>query len=427
MGGAGLWQNALQSFPQTLGRSFNAAQIGALSRLLSQTSASPSLINPKAASAANWRRISAAVKGLARKTVSRSRAAVAARSLRGSDGESLSRNLADLASLGQAVSGVRLRSIGRLRKSIDALVKKQAAAERAAVARQSRPNFDGGGALPALDFSADAGEIAQLRAGPPQSALDAQARGFAAYRSGAAVRESFRGPVEAVPNDIIEPLAPEAVQSYSGPKPLPAPRVVQSAMETVSDSLSHFITHSYPGVPGADPIQAVADFVNRYTKDASIPNSQKYLILKYYEINDPRLFAAIQAAVKARIKITIITDLNEYLIGKFGPKVNSTWDFEHASYKKSNGGIFLRKLRALGFAYKTGSGRLAILSGVPLFNPKNDRENPIMHDKVAVALGIGVPVAESVAAKVEAAVGSEVAVALGVGVVSCRKTGPRML
>ncbi|HVA67496.1 MAG TPA: hypothetical protein VNK24_11335 [Elusimicrobiota bacterium] len=393
--GIGSWQNTLQEFPQVLGQNFDAARIGALARILGQAGAPRNILSPKATPSQNWRRVSAAVERVSRQTLSRAGAAVASGSLRGKDGENLSRTLADLASLGRTVSGLSPRAAGKLQKSLNALVRKENAAAKAAVSRQTNPNFDGSGDLPEIAFRADAGEIAQLRAGPPAGLPDLETADISAGGSargvGAGSREAFRGPVSSVPQNLAEPLAAETAaapkKSYSGPKPLPAPRLVQSKMETVGDALVHAVTHSYPGKPGADPILAVVDFVNRYVKDKSLPNSEKHLILKYYEMNDSRLYAAIAAAAKARIKVTLITDLNEYLVGQFGKGVHSTWDFERAPYKKSLGGAFLRKLRALGFTYNLNKGRLTVLSGVPLFDPKVDRENPIMHDKVAVALG----------------------------------------
>ena len=394
--GIGSWQNTLQEFPQVLGQNFDAAQIGALSRILSQAGAPQQILGLKAAPSRNWKRISAAIGRVSDRTVSRARAAVASGSLRGQDGENLNRTLADLASLGRTVSGLRPQAAGKPQKSLNVLIRKENAAAKAGVARQENPNFDGSDDLPEVAFRADAGEIAQLRAGPPAGLLDPETADIDAAgvaQIGAGSKEAFRGPVSLVPQNLAEPLAAETAaaskKSYSGPKPMLAPRIVQSKMETVGDSLVHAVTHSYPGKPGADPILAVVDFVNRYVKDKSLPNSEKHLILKYYEMNDSRLYAAIASAAKARIKITLITDLNEYLIGQFGKGVHSTWDFEHASYKKSLGGKFLRKLRALGFTYNLNKGRLTVLSGVPLFDPKLDRENPIMHDKVAVALGPG--------------------------------------
>ncbi|HVC09943.1 MAG TPA: hypothetical protein VNH15_08405 [Elusimicrobiota bacterium] len=396
--GVGAWQSALRNVPQILGQSLDASQIGALSRILGQAGAPQNILNPKATPSRNWKRISAAVERVSRQTLSQARAAVAAGSLRGKDGETLSRTLADLSSLGRVVSGLRPQAAGKLRKSLNALIRRENAAAQAAVSRQANPNFDGSGDLSEVAFRADAGEIAQLRAGPPAGLLDLEpadisaegpARGAGTDSAGS--RGTFRGPVSLVPQDLAEPLTPAAsaapAKNYSGPKPLPAPHLLQSKMETVGDALVHAVTHSYPGKPGADPILAVVDFVNRYAKDKSLPNSEKHLILKYYEMNDARLYAAIAAAAKARIKITLITDLNEYLVGQFGKGVHSTWDFEHASYKKSLGGAFLRKLRTLGFTYNLNKGRLTVLSGVPLFDPKVDRENPIMHDKVAVAAG----------------------------------------
>ncbi|MHB2026009.1 MAG: phospholipase D-like domain-containing protein [Elusimicrobiota bacterium] len=420
-GAAGVpaWQNFLAGSPQVFSGNLNAAQIGPLSRILSQSPAlSPADFTPSAAKpGSNWKRVSNAVL-----SVSRAAAIQAGRMLgqnatlsaaaasgapemaaRVAAARELSRRLKDLSALERSIPALKRQPLTRLKEGIDSFIQRNTSAKGRIFAH---PNFDGTESLPAAHAMAEEREIAQLRSGP--GGIDLQGSDFArsgsrqvsgAERtlnsSGASEASTFGGPVNPVPENLVEPLtagpsAGNSTQQTSGSKPMPAPRMVSSSYETVGDTLRHAVTHSYPGMPGSDPIQAVADYVNHYIKDQSLPNSAKHLILKYYEMNDPRLYAAIQKAVTARIRVTIITDLNEYLVGNFSGKANATWDFETAAYKKSTGGAFIERLRQnLGFSYKANGGLFTILSGVPLFNPENNRENPIMHDKVAIALGPG--------------------------------------
>ena len=174
--------------------------------------------------------------------------------------------------------------------------------------------------------------------------------------------------------------------SYEKAEPVPEPTIVRSDLASVDDAFDHHVTHSRPGVEGVDPVQFLADYIDGLVAETKAygPHQKSNLVLKYFEIAHPKVLASIKKAVEAGIPITVLTDINRYFVS---PGPESTTDFEHASYKDDDLGQALKYLREqLGFKLKQGEGPFTVLSGEPLFG-KTDKENALMHDKVAVALG----------------------------------------
>ena len=185
----------------------------------------------------------------------------------------------------------------------------------------------------------------------------------------------------------------ETTPRKAGAQPLPDPNIITSDLPSLDEAVEMDISHSYPGKPGVNPAQKAAQMIDEYIAFKGIPNSKKHIVIKYFEIGDPEtghaiLVQAIKRLIDAGIRTTVITDFNQSLIGKFPQDELRNTDFENATYKDNQPGRALKYLReSLGFKLNYDDGPFSVLSGVPLFNPRDKEEKPLMHDKGIVAMG----------------------------------------
>lgn len=211
---------------------------------------------------------------------------------------------------------------------------------------------------------------------------------FDSSKAGAVVSAEPAAPVAGRESAGPAPLSkPAAKPAWDKAKPLPAPVEIASRLANIDAAVEVHVSHSYPGVPGVDPSVKVAEFIDGYAADKSQPNAQKHLVVKYYEIGDPAsghspVTQAIARAAKTGMKITVITDLATAMDGVFPKDEPHSFDFEHGAFKANSGpGRAMQYLtKELGFTFKAAD-RLGIVSGVPLWNPREKGEKPLMHDK----------------------------------------------
>ncbi|MBI3547580.1 MAG: hypothetical protein HY078_00870 [Elusimicrobia bacterium] len=193
--------------------------------------------------------------------------------------------------------------------------------------------------------------------------------------------------------DVAGEAGPKRRGQTKGTQAIPEPIIVQSRLRSVDEAVEHHVSHSYRGRAGADPAELVAAEIDRYIAFDGMPKAEKHLVLKYYGIGQSGetpgpVLQAVERLVRAGIRTTIITDLNQALLGKFAEGETRTTNYGSASYKDSGPAQALRYLRnVLGFRYKYGEGLFTILSGMPLFNPANGGIMPLMHDKGMFAAG----------------------------------------
>lgn len=171
--------------------------------------------------------------------------------------------------------------------------------------------------------------------------------------------------------------------------PLPPAVEIPSALAKLDDAVEMGISHPYPGVPAVDPADWLAADVDAYIAFKGIKTEEKHFVIKYFEIGDQKVYAAVEKLVKAGIKTTVLTDFNQSMTGKFASNELHNADFESGDYKNGNPGKVLQQLREkLGFKLKYGQGKFTVLSGVPFFNPRDKAEKPLMHDKGYFAVGM---------------------------------------
>ncbi|MEK7390249.1 MAG: hypothetical protein AAB036_11190 [Elusimicrobiota bacterium] len=198
----------------------------------------------------------------------------------------------------------------------------------------------------------------------------------------------------ATPPIVITPLGVDrAAPSVGKQRPLPESVQVKSSLPNLDSAVEMSVSHSYPGKIGSDPTQTAAQAIEEYIAFDGMPLDQKHMVIKYYEIGMPEtgqtpLIAAIERLVEAGIKTTIITDFNPAAIGTFPDDERQNTDFEHITFKNSGPGRALEHLiNDLGFKLKVGKSKFTVLSGMPLFNPRDKGQKPLMHDKGLFAAG----------------------------------------
>ncbi|MFI5360722.1 MAG: hypothetical protein ACHQ49_02030 [Elusimicrobiota bacterium] len=182
--------------------------------------------------------------------------------------------------------------------------------------------------------------------------------------------------------------------TFEKASPLPPANRVDSTLASLDEAVEMYVSHSYPGKIGVDPAVKISEEVDKYIVFKGMPDSEKHFVFKYFEIGDPPsghspVVSAIERLVKAGIKTTILTDINQGAVGTFAGGEPQNTDFEHVTYKGSPGRALKYLRETLGFGLKFGEGKFTILSGVPLFNPRDKSEKPLMHDKGVFAQGPG--------------------------------------
>jgi hypothetical protein len=124
-------------------------------------------------------------------------------------------------------------------------------------------------------------------------------------------------------------------------------------------------------------IAAIWEAIN----DKSIPNSEKEIILIRYSLGDKRVSEVLAAAKKAKIKTTLIADLNLLVTVDFQP--DEKWTSDPARFKipKNDGkpSSWLAQLLEAGFQI----GRDLLTQ--PIYHaPDADDRKPIMHEKATL-------------------------------------------
>lgn len=267
--------------------------------------------------------------------------------------------------------------------------------------RQMEQN-DFTGAMRALDAHFDLSQAQPAASVAPAAPVDAsqteqavQPSGLANARGGRTTARAPHGP----PAPKSGGKADERKPTWEKSQPLPPHIDLESEFESADQAVDMFATHDYPGKKGVDPADLLLEDVQRYIADKRMPNDKKHFIFKYFEIGDKftgghsKAVQAVESLVKAGIKTTIVTDINQSMTGMFAEGKAQSSDFENGTINAQSGpGRALKYFTdkpaegGLGFTFKYGEGKFSIVSGVPLFK-KSPTEKPLAHDKGYVAEG----------------------------------------
>lgn len=184
----------------------------------------------------------------------------------------------------------------------------------------------------------------------------------------------------------------DAPGAHSAPryKPLPAPTVVRSPLNSAGDAIRKmFVSHAYGStdagaVDGDDLLarerRAIADFI----ADKSLSDERKRVILTRYSIDDAELAGTLVAARNAGVRVDLITDFNVSLDYTLEPGQSMLADFSKAKPKASPAGRFIQILLDGGFEIVSNGSTnepLAAIYSQPLYNKGDASMDPIMHEK----------------------------------------------
>lgn len=184
----------------------------------------------------------------------------------------------------------------------------------------------------------------------------------------------------------------EAPGAHATPryKPLPKPTEVRSTLTTVGDAIKKmFVSHAYGNtdanvVDSDDLVARERRAIEGFIADKSLPNERKHVILTRYSIEDVPLARTLVAALKAGIRVDLITDFNVSMDYALKDGETMIVDFSRATFKTSEPGRFIQILLDGGFEIvgnnSTNEPRGAIYSQ-PLYNKGDTSIDPIMHEK----------------------------------------------
>ena len=171
-------------------------------------------------------------------------------------------------------------------------------------------------------------------------------------------------------------------------QPLPDVEKITTGLKTADDAVEMMFVSSDIKIPDnlkskltsqVDVLKVEIDAMWDLINDKSVPNSEKEITYVRYTMGDKRVDEALIAALKAGIKVRILTDVNPVMeYDKFQKGEKSTIDFAGAKLKnngKGSGPETIARLLAGGFVWGEN------LFSQPLYNPTENERTPIMHEK----------------------------------------------